>query len=136
MTRLLADPTLAQCPDFTSVAFNASRALLLSPAIDDAQAAAMLRTIWLATNTALTKQWQRQLDSDAQAVQVAEQQRLLAEDEAQRLAAQKVQDAPFTEEDRKKNWIHHIPIPDRPRPTRAAKSILVADYALRKLDNA
>ncbi|KAG1852605.1 hypothetical protein C8R48DRAFT_676111 [Suillus tomentosus] len=134
MARILVDPTMAQCPDFTSIEFQPSRTPLLSPVMDDAQAAAMLRTIWLATNATLTEKWQLQVASDAQ--EVAEQQRLLAEEEAQSLEAQKVQDALFAEEERKKNRIHHIPIPIRPRPTRAAESILVADYALGKLDKA
>ncbi|KAG2053325.1 hypothetical protein BDR06DRAFT_1053247 [Suillus hirtellus] len=109
MSRLLADPTLAQCPDFTSVEFQSSHTPLLSPAMDDAQVATMLRTTWLATNMTLTEQWQRQVASDAQ--DAAEQQRLLAEAEAQTLEAQKAQDALFAEEERKKNCVHHIPIP-------------------------
>ncbi|KAG2130731.1 hypothetical protein DEU56DRAFT_740482 [Suillus clintonianus] len=94
----------------------------------------MLQTIWTATNTALKVQWQQQLDDDA--LQAENQRRLLAEADEQRLAAQQLQDAAAAEEERKKNRIHHIEIPDRPRPSRAAESVLVSDFALRKLDKA
>ncbi|KAG1889764.1 uncharacterized protein F5891DRAFT_987233 [Suillus fuscotomentosus] len=134
MTRLHADPNSEQCPDFASAEFQSSRAPLLSPTSDDAQAAATLRTIWTATNATLKAKWQLQLD--AEALELTEQQRLRDEAEAQRLEAQAQLDATTADEDRKKNRIHHIPIPSRPRPKRAAESFLVSDFALRKLDKA
>jgi hypothetical protein len=63
MNRLATDPNLQQCPDFTSDTFQASRAPLLNPAVDNAQAAIILQTIWLATNSALKIQWQEQVDA-------------------------------------------------------------------------
>jgi hypothetical protein len=92
----------------------------------------MLQTIWVATNATLKAQWQLQLDEDALAA--AEQQRLLDDANAQRLVAHALQEAAAAEEDRKKNRLHHIVIPDRPRPKRAAEAVLVSDFALRKLD--
>ncbi|KAG1761298.1 hypothetical protein EDD22DRAFT_745372, partial [Suillus occidentalis] len=129
-----ADPHFEHCPDFASAVFQASRTPLLGPTVDDAQAATMLQTIWVATNATQRVQWQQQLDGDA--LEAAAQRRLLAEAEEQRVAAQALQDAAIAEEDKKKNRIHHIIIPDRPRPTRTAASVLVCDFALRKLDKA
>ncbi|KAG2142405.1 hypothetical protein DEU56DRAFT_733681, partial [Suillus clintonianus] len=135
MNRLHADPHLDQCPDFASVEFLAVRAPLLSPAIDNTQAAALLQTFWVATNAALKLQWHQQLAADE--LIAAERRRLLLEEDAQRLLAQQIEDAAVAAEEKKKNRIHHIPIPDRPRPQRnAAESVLVSDFALRKLDKA
>ncbi|KIK42968.1 hypothetical protein CY34DRAFT_82626 [Suillus luteus UH-Slu-Lm8-n1] len=93
----------------------------------------MLQTIWVATNATLKTQWQHQLDEDALAA--GERQRLLDDTNAQRLAAHALQEAAVAEEDRKKNWLHHIIIPDRPRPKCAAEAVLVSDFALCKLNN-
>ncbi|KAG1889563.1 hypothetical protein F4604DRAFT_1674166 [Suillus subluteus] len=132
MNRLAANPNLEQCPDFTSAALQACRAPLLGPTTDDTQAAVTLRTIWLAANATLKVQWQAQVESDT--LEAAEQQRLLDETAEKNLADQKLQDAALAEEDRKKNRIHHIVIPDRPRPKWAAEEVLVSDFALCKLD--
>ncbi|KAG2087592.1 hypothetical protein BD769DRAFT_1372955 [Suillus cothurnatus] len=134
MNCLTIDPNLEQCPDFTSALFQASRTPLLSPTVDDNQAAVTLQMIWAATNAAQRVQWQQQLDSDTLAA--TEQHRLLAEVDEQRLAALRLQEAAIAEEDRKKNCIHHIPIPDWPRPSRAVATVLICDFALRKLDKA
>ncbi|KAG1799769.1 uncharacterized protein HD556DRAFT_1305306 [Suillus plorans] len=132
MTRLSADPHLEHCPDFTSADLQSSRAPLLGPSTTDEQAAAILTTIWTATNSTLRIRWQGQLDADALAA--AEEQCIIDEASAQRAAAEKLQADLLAEEDKKKNRLHHIPIPDRPRPTRASEAILVSDFALRKLD--
>jgi hypothetical protein len=134
MNRLATDPNLQQCPDFTSDAFQVSHAPLLNPAVDNAQAAVILQTIWLATNSALKIQWQEQADVDR--LEAVEQQCLLDHRAEQRCIEQKLQDAVIAEEDRKKNRIHLIAILDRPRPKWAAEEVLVADFALRKLDKA
>ncbi|KAG1861005.1 hypothetical protein C8R48DRAFT_604753, partial [Suillus tomentosus] len=131
---LTADPNLEQCPDFTSPSLQDSCLPLLSTSVDDAQAADILRASWLATNAAYKRQWQLQLDAATH--KTTEHERLLAEAEAQRCATQDVQDAALLDKDRKKNHIHHIPIPDRPRPSRAAETFIVSDFALRKLDKA
>ncbi|KAG1853871.1 hypothetical protein C8R48DRAFT_610485 [Suillus tomentosus] len=132
MTKLVSDPNLEPCPDFTSAGFQNSCTPLLSPTTDNDQAAAILRTIWIATNSTLKIHWQLQLE--AEALEATEQQRLLDEEAEQRLAAQKVQEALLTEEDKKKNRFHHIAIPDRPRPKWANEEILVADFALCKVN--
>ncbi|KAG1820585.1 uncharacterized protein BJ212DRAFT_1266680, partial [Suillus subaureus] len=134
MNRLQADPTLEQCPDFASAIFQASQAPLLGPMIDDAQAAVILQTIWVATNNALKTQWQQQLNADV--LQAEEQHCILAEEEAQQLAIKRVQDAVIAEEDQKKNRIHHILIPDWPRQNQATESVLISDFVLQKLDKA
>ncbi|KAG1798692.1 uncharacterized protein BJ212DRAFT_1305712 [Suillus subaureus] len=134
MNRLIVDPNLEHCPDFTLAAFQPSCLLLLNPLTDDAQAAVMLQNIWLAMNSTLKIQWQQQLDSDT--LEVTEQQCLLDKAAEQCLDAQKLQDAVLAEEDRKKNHIHHIVIPDHPHPKWAAEEILVSDFALCKLDKA
>ncbi|KAG2104607.1 hypothetical protein BD769DRAFT_1326402, partial [Suillus cothurnatus] len=134
MNRLATDPNLQQCPDFTSDTFQASHAPLLNLAVNNAQAAVILQTIWLATNSALKIQWQEQVDADG--LEAVEQQCLLDHEAEQHCIEQKLQDAVIAEEDRKKNRIHLITIPDRPRPKWAAEEVLVADFALRKLDKA
>lgn len=93
-----------------------------------------MRSMWVATNTALKVQWQQQLEEEE--LHAAEQRRLLSEADEQCLAVQQLQNAAAAEEERKKNWIHHIAIPDRPRPNRATESVLVSDFALRKLGKA
>ncbi|KAG2118500.1 hypothetical protein BD769DRAFT_1749837 [Suillus cothurnatus] len=118
MNRLTINPNLEQCSDFTSAIFQASHTPLLSPTVDDTQAAVILQTIWPATNAAQRVQWQQQLDSDALAT--AEQHHLLAEADEQCL----------------KNCIHHIPILDQPRPSHAAATVLICDFAPRKLNKA
>ncbi|KAG2054464.1 hypothetical protein BDR06DRAFT_884145 [Suillus hirtellus] len=128
MNRLVTDPNLEQCPNFSSAMFQACRTPLLNHTTDDAQAADTLRDFWLATNAALKVQWQVQLDADA--LEAADQQHLLDEATDQRLQTQKAQDAILTKEDRKKNCIHLIPIPDRLRPKWAMDEVLVADFAL------
>ncbi|KAG1781491.1 hypothetical protein EV702DRAFT_962263, partial [Suillus placidus] len=132
MNRLVSDPNLEHCPDFTSISFQPSRTPLLSPTTDDGQAVVTLQTIWVATNATLKAQWQRQLDEDALAA--GEQQCLLDEANTQCLVAHALQEAAIAEEDRKKNQLHHIIIPDRACPKRAAEAILVSDFALCKLD--
>ncbi|KAG2029116.1 hypothetical protein BDR03DRAFT_824397, partial [Suillus americanus] len=102
---------------------------------DDAQAAIMLKTIWLATNETLKTQWQQQLDADV--LEAEEQRHILAEEEAQHLAAEKARDAITAKEDQKlKDRIHHIAIPNRSHPNQANEPVLVSDFALRKLDKA
>lgn len=88
----------------------------------------------MATNSTLKIRWQQQLD--AAALETEARERALAEAEDQRCTAEDLQNAALLEEERKKNKIHHIPIPDRPRPTCVAEPFLVADFALRKLDKA
>ncbi|KAG1807348.1 uncharacterized protein BJ212DRAFT_1303554 [Suillus subaureus] len=105
------------------------------PTINDTQAAALLQTFWIATNAALKLQWQQQLAADK--LIAAERRRLLIEEDAQCLLAQQINDTAIAAEEKKKNCIHHIPIPDRPRPQcNAAKSVLISDFALCKLDKA
>ncbi|KAG2352860.1 hypothetical protein BDR07DRAFT_1497488 [Suillus spraguei] len=132
MAHLIADPTLEACPDFTSAPFHTTRTTLLCPTVNDAQAATMLQAMWTATNIALQTQWHQQLADDTLAT--VEQNHLLAEEDAQHLAAQKSHEAAVAKEDKKKNHIHYLPIPDRPRPKQTAQTVLVSDFALCKLE--
>ncbi|KAG1815045.1 uncharacterized protein BJ212DRAFT_1217848, partial [Suillus subaureus] len=134
MHLLTTDPNLEQCPDFTSLSLQDSCLPLLSASVDDAQAATILRTIWTATNMAYKLQWQLQLDVAAH--ETTECKWLLAEAEAQCCITQDLQDAVLLDEDRKKNRIHHIPIPDRPHLSCAAETFIVSNFALCKLDKA
>ncbi|KAG2369308.1 hypothetical protein BDR07DRAFT_1477316 [Suillus spraguei] len=104
-----------QCPDYTSAVFQTCCTALLCAQV----------------------QWQLQVDVDALAA--AEQQCLLDEEAEQCAAAQcnvYRMDAAVAAKDQKKNCIHHIAIPNHPCPTCAAEVILVADFALHKLDKA
>ncbi|KAG2153400.1 hypothetical protein DEU56DRAFT_717287, partial [Suillus clintonianus] len=132
MNRLLSDPNAEICPDFTSDVYQASRAPLVALNNTDQQAAELLRTVWTATNAAQRVQWQNQVAAD-QAL-LAEQQRLADEEAEQQLQAKRLADAAADEEEKKKNRLKHIPIPMRPRPSRANENLLVSDFALRKLE--
>jgi hypothetical protein len=125
MNRLSSDPSLELCPDFASLDFHASRAPLLSPTVDDTQAAATLHTIWTASNATLRIQWQRQLDADL--VLLAEQQRLTTEAAERQRQTSELEENAMLAEERKKNRLKHIPIPQRPRPPRATADVLVND---------
>jgi hypothetical protein len=63
-----------------------------------------------------------------------EQQSLLDKEAEQCHVEQKLQDTVITEEERKKNHLHHIVILDCPRPKWAAEKVLIMDFALHKLD--
>jgi hypothetical protein len=132
MNRLSSDPTLELCPNFASVDFHASRAPLLSPTVDDAQAAVTLHTIWTASNATLRVQWQRQLDADL--ALLTEQQRLATEATERQRQVLELEESAILAEERKKNRLKHIPIPQRPRPPRTTADVLVNEFALRKLD--
>ncbi|KAG1762101.1 hypothetical protein EV702DRAFT_1166181 [Suillus placidus] len=132
MNRLLFDPNGEVCPDFTSAFYQTSRAPLVALNNTDEHAAVLLQAVWAATNAAQCIQWQTQLAADQ--VQAAEQQRLVDEAADQQLQVRRLADAALDDEERKKNRLKHIPIPKRPRPSRATANILVSDFALRKLD--
>jgi hypothetical protein len=132
MNRLSSDPSLDPCPDFTLVDFHASRAPLLTPLVDDAQAAVILHTIWTASNATLRVQWKRQIDADL--ALLTEQQRLMTEAAKRQRQALELEESAILAEERKKNRLKYIPIPQRPRPPRATADVLVNEFALRKLD--
>ncbi|KAG2115832.1 uncharacterized protein F5147DRAFT_649275 [Suillus discolor] len=93
-------PLEGNCPDFTSADLQSSRAPLLGPLTTDEQAAAILTTIWTATNSTSRIRWQGQLAADALAA--AEEQRIIDEASTQRAAAEKLQADLLAEEDKKK----------------------------------
>lgn len=132
MNRLLSDPNVEICPDFTSVFYQTSRAPLVAANNTEDQAANLLQAVWVATNAAQRLQWQAQVALDQ--VAEADRQRLVDQENARLLQAQQLADATVEEEEKKKNRLKHIPIPHRPRPSRATENILVSDFALRKLE--
>ncbi|KAG1887920.1 uncharacterized protein F5891DRAFT_966538 [Suillus fuscotomentosus] len=132
MNRLLSDPQIEICPDFTSAFYQTSRAPLVAANNTEDQAANLLQAVWVATNAAQQLQWQAQVALDQAAE--ADRQRLIDQENDHLLQAQRLADATVEEEEKKKNRLKHIPIPKRPRPSRASENILVSDFALRKLD--
>ncbi|KAG1872650.1 hypothetical protein C8R48DRAFT_670146 [Suillus tomentosus] len=132
MNRLTSDPHVEVCPDFTLDFYRTSRAPLVALNNTDAEAAALLQTVWVTTNAARRTQWQDQVAADN--VLAVENQRLLNEETDRELQAQCLADATIDEEEKKKNRLKHIPIPKRPHPSHANENILVSDFALRKLE--
>jgi hypothetical protein len=130
MPRLLFDPNLAQCPDYTLDIWEATRTPIINPGTDHAQAAVILTNIWNAQNTVEKQQWQAQLDQDAAEAEarreeVEEQERLRQEE------IQKEKDEQRKEEE-KKNAIKYAPIPDRDVPTRPP--VIASAIATRRLE--
>ncbi|KAG1816560.1 hypothetical protein EV424DRAFT_1324916 [Suillus variegatus] len=132
MNRLTSDPHVGVCPDFTLDFYRTSRVPLVALNNTEAAAAALLQAVWVATNAAQRIQWQDQVAADN--VLAVENQCLLDEETDRQLQAQRLADATIDEEEQKKNRLKHIPIPKRPRPSRANENILISDFALRKLE--
>ncbi|KAG1745374.1 uncharacterized protein EDB91DRAFT_1049826, partial [Suillus paluster] len=95
-------------------------------------AAALLQAVWTATNTAQRTQWQNQIAADQ--IAAAEQQHHADDEAQQQLQVRRLEEAAVEEEEKKRNRLKHIPIPKRPRPSRANENILVSDFALCKLE--
>ncbi|KAG2082663.1 uncharacterized protein F5147DRAFT_803395 [Suillus discolor] len=132
MNRLHSDPSLLVCPDFSGDPYQASRASLVSPTTTDAQAADLLRAVWITTNNSLCAQWRQQVTEDERLR--AEEQRLAEEESERQRLALRLEEEATTADERKKNRIKHIPIPVRRRPDSTDDEVLVSDFALRKID--
>ncbi|KAG1731513.1 uncharacterized protein EDB91DRAFT_1085056 [Suillus paluster] len=83
-----------------------SRARLLNQNTNDIE---VLQKIWVVTDNTRRVHWQRLLEED-----------------------QGLEEAAVLEEERKKNPLKYIPIPNRPRPSHGTDSVLIFDSALRK----
>ncbi|KAG2037428.1 hypothetical protein BDR03DRAFT_957127 [Suillus americanus] len=123
MHRLTSDPSLEFCPDFTSNIYQAIRARLINQN-NDAQVVENLRAVWVVTNNTHKVQWQRQLREDQAAL--TKQQSLVHEETKRQLQAS------LLEEDRKRNPLKYIPIPDRPRPCNI-HDVLISDSAFQRV---
>ncbi|KAG1722380.1 uncharacterized protein EDB91DRAFT_1273814 [Suillus paluster] len=132
MNRLISDPSTEICPDFTSNFYQTSRAPLVALNNTEEQAAVLLQAVWTATNTAQRTQWQNQIAADQ--IAAAEQQHYADDEAQQQLQVRRLEEAAVEEEEKKRNCLKHIPIPKRPRPSRAHENILVSDFALCKLE--
>lgn len=132
MQRLHSDPSLLVCPDFLSDPYQASRASLVTPTITEAQAADLLRNVWVTTNNALCTQWRQQTVEDERLR--TEQQRLADEAAERHQQTLQLDDETNKADERKKNRSKHLPIPMRPRPDATDYEVLVSDFALRKID--
>ncbi|KAG1865796.1 hypothetical protein DFJ58DRAFT_607984, partial [Suillus subalutaceus] len=122
--RLASDPGLEPCPDFPSNIYQAIRARFVNQNNDNAQVVEILQAVWAVTNNTRKVQWQRQLQEDQAAV--TKQQGLFHEEIKCQLQAS------LLEEDRKRNPLKYIPIPDRPRPYNI-HHVLISDFAFQRV---
>ncbi|KAG2056794.1 hypothetical protein BDR06DRAFT_879542 [Suillus hirtellus] len=113
MQRLRSDPSLLVCPDFLSDPYQASRASLVTPTINEVQAADLLRNVWVTTNNTLCAQWQQQTIED-ECLQT-KQKRLTEEAAERHQQALRLDEETNKADEQKKNRSKHLPIPMRPR---------------------
>ncbi|KAG2754610.1 hypothetical protein P692DRAFT_20845270 [Suillus brevipes Sb2] len=132
MDRLHSDPGLLVCPDFMADPYRASRLSLVTPMITEAQAADLLRVVWVTTNDGLRAQWLQQVADDERLH--ADQQRLAEEERVRHRETLRLDEEAAKEDEKKKNRSKHLLIPLRPRPDSADDEIMVSDFALRKID--
>ncbi|KAI0919217.1 hypothetical protein AcW1_009328 [Taiwanofungus camphoratus] len=130
MQRLLSDPSEAQCPDYASPRYAATRASCINANTTEAQAIQLLINIWHEANQVDRQQWQNQLDEQAA---ILENHIHLAEEaETHRREAAKIEEEATRKEELKKNKGKYIPIPDRDAPI--ITPVLPATYAVRKME--
>ncbi|KAH7910923.1 hypothetical protein BJ138DRAFT_993570, partial [Hygrophoropsis aurantiaca] len=132
MPRITQDPNLAQCPDFTSDVYRDLRAVFVNATTTDDQVAERQKQFWTTTNERDKLAWQEQINADNEA-RIQQQQTVDA------IAAQKREDLAkeaevALREERKKNRVKYINIPDRPPPSTTARAIACDAYATRRLD--
>jgi hypothetical protein len=114
MPRILFNPGLLECPDFTSDTFVISRAPFINANTTEQQAIQLLRDIWTAGNDADKVRWQLQLDEDEAAL--AERHLQMQSDNL--VAQTEVEEAEAARKDElKKNKSKYLPILDRDVPS-------------------
>jgi hypothetical protein len=130
MPRLLVNPNIAQCPDYTLAIYQAIRTTFVTPTVDNEQAAVLLTNVWTAQNVIEIQQWQDQLDQD---VAEADEARREAE-EAEQIRRDELdkEREDQRKEEIKKNKSKFAPIPARGVPTRPP--VIASSIATRRMD--
>jgi len=130
MAPLLDNPNDAILPDFETAEHAAARLSLINSGVaDDAQAAAILTTLWTMSNTTAKQQWAEQLEEAARAAEQAKLHALAEQAEAQCLLDEE-RDAARKEE-RKRNKSKFTPVSSAKVPSTPV--IIPSHYAVRKL---
>ncbi|KAI0943712.1 hypothetical protein AcW1_002807 [Taiwanofungus camphoratus] len=130
MQRILLDPSEAQCLDYASPRYAATRASCINANTTEAQAIQLLINIWHKANQVGRQQWQNQLDEQAA---ILENHIHLAEEaETHQREAAKIEEEATQKKELKKNKGKYIPIPDRDAPI--ITPVLLATYAVRKME--
>ena len=130
MPRLQFDPSLLECPDFSSPTYAAFRGPLVNDNTTEEQAIQLLKDVWTAGNEVDRGIWQTQVDED-EALR-ADQSRVRAEAEELRIQKEIEEAEALRRDDIKKNKSKHLPIPDRDVPTVAP--VFASNYAVRKME--
>jgi hypothetical protein len=130
MARLQFNPSLLECPDFSSPTYTLVRAPLINDNTNEAQAVQLLKDVWNAGNEADRTRWQLQVDEDE--TLRLEQLRVQAEADDLRLQKEVEEAEALRKDDLKKNKSKYIPIPDRDVPTVAP--VFASSYAVRKME--
>jgi hypothetical protein len=130
MPRLQINPSLLECPDFSSPTYAAVRGPLINDDTSEEQAIQLLKNVWNAGNEADRVSWQTQVDEDL-ALQV-EQSRVQAEADERTIQKEIDEAEALRKEDIKRNKSKHIPIPNRDVPTVAP--VFASNYAVRKME--
>ena len=125
------NPHEAAMPDFASEEHTDERATLIAGGLDENQAAAMLRQLWLIANAKARQEWDRLLAEEEQRVaenrQLAEAAELLLRQQA--LAGKEAAAA----NDRKKHRNKFVPVPDAKVPLELVA--LPAKHALKRMES-
>ena len=130
MPRLQFNPSLLECPDFSSPTYAAVRGPLVNDNTTEEQAIQLLKDVWTAGNEVDKGIWQTQVDED-EALQ-ADQSRVRAEADELRIQKEIEEAEALRKDDMKKNKSKHLPIPDRDVPTVAP--VFASNYTVRKME--
>lgn len=134
LPRIPSDPALKTCPDFALPEWDVARAEMIREEgnITEERAIALLARGWKAGNSAEKTLWALQLQRDQQAEQLRGQE-LDADVEREREDKERER-LELVEEDRRKNKLKYVPVPQRPLIGRRQPHIIaqIAIDALRK----
>lgn len=129
MPRIVINPNLAQCPDYSLDIYTASRLRFVNDDRTHEEAAQLLRDLWATINDAEKTLWQDQVQAD---VGAAAQRRFLENEEKEEAALEKCREEEELEkEERKKNRAKFAPIPDRGVPNQPP--IIPVQSAVRRM---
>ena len=129
INRILFNPNLLQCPDYTTANYAPTRALFVNDNVDHEQAVVLMTAVWRAANDRDRELWQNQVRGDL-ADQADLQLQQQAAQQQEELAALQEQEATRKEE-MKRNKAKYAPIPDRPRPV--GNLFIASNFAIQKL---
>ena len=130
MNHIHIDPSLLQCPDYTSDAYTPAHVPFISANTTNTQVIQLLINLWRARNEHEKQLWQDQHQNNL----AAEVDEILHEQEtAIQWAILLAQDQEaIHKEEMKKNKLQYIPIPDRLIPT--ITPVFTSNYMIKKME--